>query len=422
MREPGEELAAGRQRCWQQVLATALAIAACLALSVPIAKGAIRAWPVGLRAAIIGGQPAPPGSFPMMAFVYSDLGYFCSGTVIAPNVVLTAGHCGVDSFAPSHLHVITGSPDWTDSATRQLSPVSKVIPYPGYGSATPAGSASPALDAALLVLMTPTSAPPVRLAADPGDLPLLNPGTEAALVGWGATATAAVSPQLQWGRTVVQGSPYCAQQAMLDSTPFDAASGLCTIDAPSESIGTCGGDSGGPLLAQHPDGTWIDLGVAVRGPTNCVPSQPDFFTRADAIYSWAQSWINAVRPQPAPLAGAYRGQTSEGWPITLRVTTSSRALTVLGFGFGLKCTSHRSLIYSFRSASRDPGSWRLSEAAGFGFSRRFGDMIGRRFQISGRFTAHGTASGTLSVSWHSSQDGACTSGPIHWHATLSTAP
>ena len=47
------------------------------------------------HAAVIGGQPAAPGTFPWMAYVLdlrgSNIGQ-CSGTVVAPNLVLTAGH------------------------------------------------------------------------------------------------------------------------------------------------------------------------------------------------------------------------------------------------------------------------------------------------------------------------------------------
>src|SRR5262245_18755584 len=52
------------------------------------------------QASIVGGQPAPPGKFPWMAFIVDLLSEeeatACTGTVLAPTIVLTAGHCVVD--------------------------------------------------------------------------------------------------------------------------------------------------------------------------------------------------------------------------------------------------------------------------------------------------------------------------------------
>lgn len=40
------------------------------------------------------------GSYPWLAFIVNESGeasFQCTGTVVAPNVVLTAGHCGEDT-------------------------------------------------------------------------------------------------------------------------------------------------------------------------------------------------------------------------------------------------------------------------------------------------------------------------------------
>ena len=43
---------------------------------------------------IIGGTQAPPGKWPdAVAVIYGGAGQECSGTLIAPTVVITAGHC-----------------------------------------------------------------------------------------------------------------------------------------------------------------------------------------------------------------------------------------------------------------------------------------------------------------------------------------
>jgi hypothetical protein len=80
------------------------------------------------------------------------------GSVVAPNIVLTAGPCAVDKTTGETLDrsgfvVLTGSIDWTDTTQRQVSSVSQVIVNHGYLAEPPDTT-----DASLLVLSGATSA------------------------------------------------------------------------------------------------------------------------------------------------------------------------------------------------------------------------------------------------------------------------
>jgi V8-like Glu-specific endopeptidase len=125
----------------------------------------------GAHIAVVGGQTAKPGTFPWMAYVVDvrgdDVGQ-CSGTVVAPNLVLTAGHCaedlqtGVPNEASGY-QVVTGNVDWGAPKTeKQVSGVTRVIICPCFDRRTDVG------DVALLQLSTPTTAPVVTLASSPG--------------------------------------------------------------------------------------------------------------------------------------------------------------------------------------------------------------------------------------------------------------
>ena len=226
----------------------------------------------------------------------------------------------------------------------------------------------------------------------------------------------------------MQRSTYCANQASLGMGTFDPGEQVCAIDPPYFGDGICSGDSGGPLLAQRADGTWVEIGVTSSAPSNCNTRQADFFTRADAISAWATSWVQASRPpqsQPAPspslpppavptapLAGIYRGHTSQRWPITLRVATSRRKVIGLRFSFRLYCTRHRPLSFSIAPTI----SWQLTAAGGIRFGHSFSDRTGERYRISGAFSTTGAVAGTLTTSWQSRRYGICSSGLVHWRA------
>lgn len=235
-----------------------------------------------------------------MAFiVYFDAGgnpvFNCTGTVVAPNVVLTAGHCGVDEttgapLAPGGFAVVTGSVDWTNSAQRQVSPVSRVIVNPAWNRTTDT------FDAALLVLSKPTTAPAIPLASS-ANANLEAPGTPAYIAGWGITSSTPLPAMLQWAPTVVQSSGYCSQF----DPYFDASSEVCAVDPPSYLTGTCSGDSGGPLAVLGPANRLVEIGITTHGPADCNTGTADDFTTVIPLYSWIAGWINTVAPPPPPL-------------------------------------------------------------------------------------------------------------------------
>jgi hypothetical protein len=138
-----------------------------------------------VRVGIVGGQEAPAGSFPWLAFIEDDLGGgnydLCTGTVVSSSVVLTAGHCAEDITTGTHdpasgFAVVTGALDWADTATGQVSGVSQTAVYPSFDPNTLHG------DAAVLELSTPTTAPAIPLATTSS---FLVPGARDAMAGWG---------------------------------------------------------------------------------------------------------------------------------------------------------------------------------------------------------------------------------------------
>jgi secreted trypsin-like serine protease len=271
----------------------------CLAqlLGVPAAPSATAAPEPSAQASVVGGKPAAPGQFPWMAFVVDFPGgetvTTCSGTVLAPRVVLTAAHCVLDEQTgalndAAGYRVVTGTVNWT-FPERQVSEISRLIPYPRFGTGRDGFG-----DAALLVLATPTTAPSIPIATD-ANARLLRIGTHAVIAGWGQTSfdQKDLTESLMWAKTVIES---------------DRCEGLwgriCAIDFPKASSGACHGDSGGPLVAagRRTHG-WIEIGITEAGFDRCTTRRPQFFTRTDLISSWVRSRIAQIEAQaslPAP--------------------------------------------------------------------------------------------------------------------------
>jgi secreted trypsin-like serine protease len=246
------------------------------------------------QASVIGGEEAPPGKFPWMAFIVDFLpgeeeAAACTGTVLSPTVVLTAAHCVVDEHTgateePDGFRVVTGAVNWTLSE-RQLTGVMQVIPYPKF---LPQSARDGFGDAALLVLSTPTTAPAIPIAT-PSDSRLLRIGSHAVIAGWGMTTYGQkdLTESLMWARTVVAS---------------DRCEGLwgriCAIDFPKGASGVCHGDSGGPLLTGSKRG-WVEIGIVEAGFGKCTTRRPQLFTRTDLLAKWIESKLRAVEV-PAP--------------------------------------------------------------------------------------------------------------------------
>jgi secreted trypsin-like serine protease len=274
-----------------------LASLASLALLASLVVASAAAGNPKATASVIGGHNATIAKYPSLAYIegsQATAGYACTGTVVAPRVVLTAGHCVEDLESssitePTEIAVATGVSNLRHIPRAKISQVSQVLAYPGFDPTELHG------DAGLLILAQPVSAPPIALATA-ADAALYEPGDQLTIAGWGIDdrATGHAPDQLQAATVPIEEAGRCRRGTRRFYTFFEPTRQLCTLDAPHFHITACHGDSGGPAIATRPDGSMVEVGITSLGDGTCNPTSPAVFTRTDQIQSWVQSWIDAV--------------------------------------------------------------------------------------------------------------------------------
>jgi trypsin len=257
------------------------------AIAALVLAGALMAVTAVPSMAVVGGRDASAGEYPSVARV-SYGAFLCTGTLIAPDWVLTAGHCssitgaavGTPAAWPAPLiDVRIGG---LHEGEGERVPVSRVVMQPNY-------LASMGYDISLLQLSRASAQAPTRVAGA-GELALWAPGTLETIAGWGATEEGGETPDtLQEAEVPITTDPYCASAY----DDFDATTMVCA-GFPEGGVDTCQGDSGGPMFALATDGTRRVVGATSFGEGCARPGRPGVYARVGD--STLREWIRSHAP------------------------------------------------------------------------------------------------------------------------------
>ena len=253
------------------------------------ALACLAAWTVAAGAnrrddapsSVVGGHDAAAGAWPDATAVLFPVGSAgdvpdCTATLIAPTVVLTAGHCDDPALPPLPDNVLIGTSSLARPSEGETIAVARGVLFPGADSSS---------DIAVLVLARASTRPPRRRATGWARGDIVN-GAAISLVGFGAINKDGdrFVDELQEARTTITDADCSSSDGCRP-----AAQPAGELGAGGMGIDTCPRDSGGPLYLLTDYGAFL-AGVTSRGYDHATVtcSEGGIYTRPDKVVDWIE--------------------------------------------------------------------------------------------------------------------------------------
>jgi len=225
----------------------------------------------GIKSGIVGGDEAVPHSHPHQVGLFIDDMYFCGGSLISDEYVITAAHCCDGAF---FIEVVMGAHRIRDNeATQQRQTTYDFATHENWDTNNLANdicwvhlTSKVSLDSNIQTITLQNAG------GDP------NPGEMVEATGWGrpSDASGGISDVLREVTVPVLSNEDC------DAVYSIVNDGHICIDSKGGK-GTCNGDSGGPLTSAAGNLVGITSFGAAAG---CEAGYPDAFTRVSYFRDW----------------------------------------------------------------------------------------------------------------------------------------
>merc|ERR1712179_548153 len=238
---------------------------------------------------IVGGHEAEEHEWPWQVALFIDDAWFCGGSLINENYVLTAAHC-VDGA--SYFDIMAGAHNVRASSEPHRV---EITSYNGW-THPQWNTADLSNDLALIELPSPIDFNDyIKPSCIPSKGDTADVSELVTCTGWGKPSDSAggISPVLR----MVEDRPIISN-AECNGVYGIVGSGVVCIDT-TGGKGTCNGDSGGPLNMKYnvkgAGDKWKQVGVVSFGASaGCEVGYPAGFTRTESYLDWVCSETNGV--------------------------------------------------------------------------------------------------------------------------------
>lgn len=227
---------------------------------------------------IVGGVNVGKGKIPFQVSLQSaDGSHYCGGSLIAPNMVLTAAHC------PPPAQVAIGVHRLSKQDTDKQVEVIKVKEYTKHTSYDPQTTE---VDIALVELVSGSKYTPVKVYYHQTAEEMDTEGQTLTVSGWGALKQGGQGPDiLQKVDVPVVSNDECDQKYKDYDNSYEIKDHQLCAGFAAGGKDSCQGDSGGPLFTKA-GGDFLQVGVVSWGVGCAQPNLPGVYTRVSAFSGW----------------------------------------------------------------------------------------------------------------------------------------
>lgn len=231
---------------------------------------------------IVGGVESDITQHPYVVSLQNSRGHYCGGSLVAPNFVLSAGHC-VDFIEPKDMKIVIGSQSNSASAsTAEVHKVVKVTTHPEFVNTWSEISH----DYAVIELETESAFAPVSMVGFGEDPFSVSADGNSTTLGWGTLREGGSLATTLMEVTI----PLVTTEECLVAYPGDINDSMICAGLKEGGKDSCQGDSGGPLVVNNADNVEVLVGVVSWGIGCARPNKYGVY----AHVAFARDWVDSV--------------------------------------------------------------------------------------------------------------------------------